>query len=135
MSNNEQQKTFFIHSRQFWTNGKWLTSKAMKKQKGNNKQPKTTKSSKKQRKATKSKNGHCSWKNQNEQQRATKHIFHSHFIHSSQFWTNGKWLTSKAMKKQKGNNKQPKTTKSSIKQQRATKSKNGDWSWKNQNGQ
>ena len=54
-------------------------------------------------------------KNQNEQQKATKSIF----IHSHQFWTNGRWLISRAIKSQK---EQRRATRSSEKQQKPTKS-------------
>ena len=64
-SNKKQQRAFFIlifiHLLHFWTNGRWLTSRAMK-----NLQ-RATQSSKKLRRTTKSKNGHRSWKNQNGQ--------------------------------------------------------------------
>ena len=53
-------------------------------------------------------------KNQNEQQRA---FFIPIFIHSHQFWTNGRWLISGAMKSQK---EQRRATKSYEKQQKAT---------------
>ena len=56
-----------------------------------------------------------STKNQHEQQKTTKRLF----IHSHQFWTNGRWLISRALRSQK---KQRRERKSNEKQQKATKS-------------
>ena len=95
-SNKKQQRAFlipiFIHLLQLWTFGRWLTSRAMRNQKdqqratkstkSNEKQCKATKSSEKQReaarsskkhrRATKRKNGHRSLKNQNGKDKAQK---------------------------------------------------------------
>ena len=59
-------------------------------------------------------------------------LFIPMFIHLFQLWTYARWLTSRAMKNQKD---QQRATKSRKKQLRATESKNGQRSWKNQNRQ
>ena len=58
-------------------------------------------------------------KNQNEQQKQQRAFFMPIFIHSHHFWTNGRWLVSRAMKSQK---EQRRAAKSNEKQQKATKS-------------
>ena len=71
-------------------------------------------------------------KNQNEQQKATKSIFHSHFHSFAPVLDLWKVIDTKSNESQKG---QRRAMKSSKKLRRATKSNNGHRSWKNQNGQ
>ena len=63
----------FIHLLQLWTYGSWLTSRAIKNQK---EQQRATKSSKKLRRAAKSKKEHRNWKNQNGQKTKTSNKMH-----------------------------------------------------------
>ena len=68
-------------------------------------------------------------KTQNEQQKATKSIFHSHFHSFAPVLD--QWKVADI----KNNEKQRRAMKSSKKLRRATKSNKGHQSWKNQNGQ
>ena len=77
------------------------------------KQERATKSSKKRRTATRP-------KNQNEQQKATKSTFHSHFHSLLQLWTNERWLISRTMENQR---EQQRATTSSKNLRRAIRSK------------
>ena len=79
----KQQRVFFmpifIHSHQFWTNGRWLMSRAMKSQKeqrrameSNEKQQKAMKSNKKQQWTSELEKPKRARKSQDEQRKAHK---------------------------------------------------------------
>ena len=87
--------------------------------KNNQKQHKATKSNKKQKRRLELEKPKRAIENQNEQQRATKHIFHSHFHSLAPILDQWKVADIKSHEKAE---RQQQATKNNQKQQKATKS-------------